>query len=186
MIILCPYLCSITSRTGARSVTPCGRARRTSAGSPACARRPGNEPDGATCGCRATPATTSSGRRRSTSRRTTSPTTRPGPDRQQAPVPPSQPPSCGPVRSASPPAETPSRRDCVASPSDSLPLPYPRRSPGPAGLRYPACNSHRPSWPPIPAPVSGARCGSGPGRRPAPGSARSAPPAAARRAVTLR
>ena len=177
MIILCPYLCSITSRTIARSVTRCGLARRTSAGSPACARRPGNEPDGATCGCPATSATTSSGRPRSTSRRTTSPTTRPGPDRQRAsaPVPPSQPP-CGPVRSAAPSAEPLGRCDCVASPPDSLPLPYRRRSPGSAGLRYPVCKSHWPSWPPIPALVPGARCGSGPARQAARGPRPGRPP----------
>jgi hypothetical protein len=76
MIILCAYLCSIISRNGARLGTGCGRGGRWSGGSPACAPERGRGPSAGagwgTCGCPARAAMTSSGIRRSTSRRTTS------------------------------------------------------------------------------------------------------------------
>ena len=78
MRILCLYLCSITSLIAARSVTGCGPGWRKSGGSRACARRRRKKTSGAgawgICGWRATPAATSSGGRRSTSRRMTSAT----------------------------------------------------------------------------------------------------------------
>jgi hypothetical protein len=77
VIILWPCLCSITSRSNARLVTHCCRAKRKPADNPVSAQRHGNEPNGATCGCPAIPVTTSSGKRRSTSRCTTSTTTGP-------------------------------------------------------------------------------------------------------------
>jgi hypothetical protein len=76
MIILCAYLCSIISRNGARLGTVCGRDGRWWGGSPACAPERGKGPSAGagwgTCGCPARAAMTSSGIRRSTSRRTTS------------------------------------------------------------------------------------------------------------------
>ena len=78
MSILCLYLCSITSLIAARSATGCGPEWRKSGGSLACAPRRRKKTSGAgawgICGWRATPAATSSGARRSTSRRMTSTT----------------------------------------------------------------------------------------------------------------
>jgi hypothetical protein len=78
MIISCPYPCSITSLSFARLVTSCGPAGCKSGGNRASARRRGKQTNAArawgTSGCPVIPATTNSGRRRSTSHRTTSTT----------------------------------------------------------------------------------------------------------------
>ena len=76
----------MTSRNAARSGTRCGVAWRKSGGNPASARRRRRRLSGAaawdTSGCHVTPVTTNSGKRRSTSRRTTSTIANPVPGNQ--------------------------------------------------------------------------------------------------------